>query len=1112
MDREEAGLEHWMPLKRHRDYPTCVRCQQQFATWSNFKYHIQFARTKSLPTQELMMEQEERRLKVTELLTYVTSNRLEALQHDQRLKEYFTKHCALCSQVCLTARGFLHHWSTQHHDLYTQHGLHYDRLHDSVLQASPCLLCDAHYQQQHACVMIRQIALIVTQQDAAPPPAPHVTPRTWKRQQRQKAYTTQHGLKEHLRLYHTATQAVADLTTDTDTETLQCVWQAVAQEQYEHIDILTNDSVIQLLTTRCILCSKRFNHQRYLTRHLRDVSDRENMDKHAILLDNMHKTGNQCYCTPRHPQRRHIRTIFNQLALMRLQHTRAHPGVEPTRPIDDAAAVTLHMEPTFLESLTLNPHAARIPHALVTSDKMVRIALALGNPDFLRHHREHRGHLTMQRQLCLEVCPHAEETYEHLQDIHQVDYDAGQPILNMLYWAVFKQQGCCCNPGPSWHSGPHVCIPLLQAAMLFGRQPNHLVIPWQFKVGELLRVLDGILMPDDMYDLAFAMLIRRFDYLATDERLRRALQDRCLLCRALIEHDSIEAHLQQVHPDLGLGPTLIYEQLGCAGWTLLQDLGFRRQLSISLAFPKWHSLISNDDNWPSTDQVLQHLQLCQLIMSQNTAPISALQDPQLTITEAGFLLLDDPWMTDVLKYRCTICHATIFQPSHMLKHLQAHNMYQYDTHCNLQFLMDCAGDPCYFCDLAHPAECRDQCVPALKVAIHTSYVTRRRDELHLVQPFVTGSIGNVGQSGQGIESSITQAQQKAEACSRGSGDQDTRPAYEESHHLGLAPRGHTECHDVRASTGLTHASGSRQHCAGDAEGQSGMASRGHKRGAIETPTGMHHDDGLERSPCDLEPGPTDSRLVQGLHQVQPGGLQWRDALPSPGPEGTEASAHKRQSAVPCSEKARGLREGQIHPLAVDSECPTQPRDLARTPAHVLSCHLATHSDTNSSPIPSQIYTGQDFGGEPEEMKGLLTDKIIRILVNTTGAMRYVNCFTQGLAWQTLQSTSLDADSWATSFGFLLIMAMTLFTPEPLNLRNNQFFLDALSRGWSLTALGHQHDMIEFAGFMMNALKPCFVDDRWGTLPFLRGSSHLGDTHLWAEKGDTHTHQHQTSSP
>ena len=587
--------------------------------------------------------------------------------------------------------------------------------------------------------------------------------------------------------------------------------------------------------------------------------------------------------------------------------------------------------------------------------------------------------------------------------------------------------------------------------------------------------------------------------------------------------------MQQVHPDLGLGPTLIFDQLGLTDWPLVQDLGFRRQLSILLAFPKWHSLISNDDGWPSTDQVLQHLQLRQLIMSQNTAPISALQDPQLTITEAGFLLLDDPWMTDVLKYRCTICHAMIFQPSLMLKHLQAHNMYQYDTHCNLQFLMDCAGDPCYFCHLAHPAACKDQCVPALNVALHISYVSRRRDELYLVQPFDTGSIGNIGQSGQGSESSIHAAQQKAAACSHSSGDQDTGPAHEESHHLGPASRGHAECHDVRAPTGPPHESGSRQHCAGDAEGQSGMASRGHKRSASETPPGMHHDESLTRSPCGLEPGPTHGRLVQGLHQVQLGGFQWRDALPTLGPEDSEASTNKRprpscegsyeepgqhpsptpragdHGAISCSEKARqGLGAGQIHSMVVDGECAAQSRDLARTPAHVLSCHLATHSDTNSPTISSQIISGQDIGGEPEEMKGLLPDKIIRILVNTTGAMCYVNCFMQGLAWQTLQSTSLDEDSWKTSFGFLLIMALTLFTPEPLNLRINQFFLDALSRGWSLTALDHQHDMIEFADFMMNALKPCFVDDRWGTLPFLRGSSQLGDTHLWAEKGGTHT--------
>ena len=164
------------------------------------------------------------------------------------------------------------------------------------------------------------------------------------------------------------------------------------------------------------------------------------------------------------------------------------------------------------------------------------------------------------------------------------------------------------------------------------------------------------------------------------------------------------------------------------------------------------------------------------------------------------------------------------------------------------------------------------------------------------------------------------------------------------------------------------------------------------------------------------------------------------------------------------------------------------------PTDLLSLSLATHQGQHQAPTSRSLPAGsndQQGLGEPHPLRA------IRILLNSPGSLCYANAFLQGLAWQMLLCEAVNPDVWLQGFG--MMVALTLFTPEPLDIRHMSSFLELLTQGWSVDDLMVQHDLIEFGQFLLFKLQPSFLSGHWAPLPLLNGTA-LGDTHLWSEKG------------
>ena len=104
----------------------------------------------------------------------------------------------------------MRHWATAHPRSFKEHlpALNYFCQH--VDAGNPCQLCTVAYTRYHRCVIVRQLAMVLTEKqlvelycDLSAHPelsCPHCG----------KAYTTQHGLAQHVRRFHEAEEALSD--------------------------------------------------------------------------------------------------------------------------------------------------------------------------------------------------------------------------------------------------------------------------------------------------------------------------------------------------------------------------------------------------------------------------------------------------------------------------------------------------------------------------------------------------------------------------------------------------------------------------------------------------------------------------------------------------------------------------------------------------------------------------------------------------------------------------------------------------------------------------------------------------------------------------------------
>ena len=146
--------------------------------------------------------------------------------------------------------------------------------------------------------------------------------------------------------------------------------------------------------------------------------------------------------------------------------------------------------------------------------------------------------------------------------------------------------------------------------------------------------------------------------------------------------------------------------------------------------------------------------------------------------------------------------------------------------------------------------------------------------------------------------------------------------------------------------------------------------------------------------------------------------------------------------------------------------------MGRAEAAVLSLYLASHTCPTSATITAAAATGQTVDAD---LRGV---NAVRILLNTSKTICFVNSVVQCLAWTTLLADGFHRDQWR--FGFELMRNVTLYSFVPLDLLRHQPFLWLMIGVGVLTeaSLQRQQDVREFCAALLNLLQPSFVQCGW----------------------------------
>ena len=161
---------------------------------------------------------------------------------------------------------------------------------------------------------------------------------------------------------------------------------------------------------------------------------------------------------------------------------------------------------------------------------------------------------------------------------------------------------------------------------------------------------------------------------------------------------------------------------------------------------------------------------------------------------------------------------------------------------------------------------------------------------------------------------------------------------------------------------------------------------------------------------------------------------------------------------------------------------------------VISQHLATcEADTeatNATAIGIDQAAGQDVVDDRNKF-------LVRVLVNDSGTMCFVNAALIALSWLTLLCQCLTPSRW--SHGYELMRGICQWNPLPLNLRVFQPFLWLLFGAFTEDDLSSQQDILEFTAFITDRLKPQFLSCSWCTR--FQFTTQVSHPMLDSEKGE-----------
>ena len=1123
---ERSGLiRQFEPQDAAQGVPTCARCMVQFSTFTQLEYHVKFV---CLAHRQDSTEIEHR-VRVQEMLQFARARQVQAISANAELLAYFYTRCAICQHFSTTVQGLLLHWKTAHLALFAKHEGINDELLSTIVPTNPCEFCGQTFKQYHKCHLVRQMALLL----AADGHQSSTNPAKLVCEHCGKAYTTRHGLQQHVRIYHEAEQASQEL--DEDQIVANClIHEAVLHDRCE--DLLGSEAVQFFLATQCLSCRRMFARKQDLKRHFKQNhgSEWNECERRAYLMDALYKPTHGCLCQPTSHQK-HICNFYLQFALLRIEYERQQMPQVVATPPDMVLSIAEQIEPV----------------------------LWLGYPQFLYKKLELRVNLTVQCQICGWSGLSAEELHTHLHALHADHLQAAQNLKALFQWSMFGSHGCFCNPGPGWGHPNHECVGLTQLAIIAHDFQWPVILPWTFCSTDLVQLLGDMLPRPDLQRICMDLMTRNFHRVWNDGALLAVLSSRCLLCQEPVDLHRIKAHLFVAHRVDDQRVQMITQQLCWIYADLMTDehrcdwcnsvipsyftedaeildpiehLAFCPmvvQMALLLMMPKWSSPSYTPFTWPRQEEVEASFRQMELKLWQfNARPSDTFGMDFELLAKCGLDFLQEAWLAESITYQCLLCQKRFFLPQNFADHLHSqHNFMQFHTLMCLHRLENTCTTPCQYCTLPQHSK---PCLPLLNLAVFLVHGHGIRGGRWLrigaggvgpsaqcrPAPDVDDSAQDPGQGQQASQTRWRQGETEGDTVAQGLGDSAQTGDFHTDKTC-LAPRRQSQCSADGGSISPPHHAWTRLGSTRPTPEESAMAWRGSTTSPAPC-SGSHNDDCFSSEVGEVGQRRANDRAVPGLCQVPPDHHRLREdyAVPEVGREkegtGTGFQArpssstgpedigqhpsldggHNPDSPLSCPEKATGEHDDQHrHSMVVDNLHEAD-RTVVRVDNTLLSQYLATHPGAASSSDSHETTFGEAIAANP------LTTGAVRICLNTTGTVCFANSVILCLAWLTLLADGLHGSQW--HHGYELMRNVTMYSFQPLDLTRHKPFLWLLIGVGILSAeaLQQQQDACEFCTCLLNLLQPRFINCEWVVKPLI--SADWGSTLLAEQKGSPFT--------
>jgi len=1080
--------------------PTCPRCGMHFSTWHSYEYHLQYVCIS--PLQEI--DQVEHRLRVQELLRFARANQVAELRHKPELLSYFQHHCAICQKFLSTLTGLMRHWATAHPRSFKEHlpALNYFCQH--VDAGNPCQLCTVAYTRYHRCVIVRQLAMVLTEKqlvelycDLSAHPelsCPHCG----------KAYTTQHGLAQHVRRFHEAEEALSDHTWG-NFEARCLLEQAVLTQRCD--ELLEDPNILHFAATQCFACTQTFKRKQELVRHLRQShgSEWNTIERMALELISTLTLPKRCYCIPAQHHTKHICLIFLQYSLARLLHDRAQQQHNDDLP----------------------------PDVTLTTRERVEQLMWFGYGQYIYKLSDLKLALTVTCQLCGEACRNGDALALHLYDRHHGDIADCTAHLQLIQWALFQQFGCACNPTRGYGTPNHVCPALIQVALICAQAHWSLVPPWVFRTNEILSYVGDLLPLAALRRIALNLLTRHFERLWNDPDLVQMLKSYCVFCGEPVPLKAIKAHVRISHR---LGELEVQAMIALLSKVFLADhsddercdhcgdlLPFSvadlapqpelhlphchmlMQFALFLMIPMLHREQYEPERWPSRQAISDAYQNLDLQRSMYNAHASDNDGRDFDhLVQCGLQMLQDPHIKDILSNQCLICGKRFFMPHKMMQHLQSHNYKQMNTLWCLHRL-GLYHQPCNFCG-SETHQGSTACVALFNLAVLLTNGRRPRQcEIDLGEPPFgrsTSGVGHLRLQGEWSEQKA-KAKRTTEATFIGIVACLKRHAGAPCQD-GLTAGSQYDGSASGIGVHHPHGTGPSFSPAAPHENSPKLEGRPQDPALAALHDSQGDGDGLGKtgealSVTDYRGGLCGMRQIwSDRHQSGNAVSEMGSICPQIDSEQREGSTHWRGEedhaergedltdrpfggvALSCHDQiASGRSSGQDNSIFADNWKQDEWRTVEHTAQHLISLHLAA---CPFYPAATDTAKKQSWKAAPEDaMRDLRDDQVkrlVQVLLNTTGTACYINAFLVALCWCTLLTNGLEPTEWL--FGFELMRGLTQWSCVPLNVQLYPPFRWLLTGVWTDDELLAQQDIMEFGTILLSRMRPKFISCRWTT--------------------------------